>query len=104
MKYGGCEKEYIGETARTLGVRFKEHTNGKHNNSTITEHTSITGHKYAMTDVKVLVKEDSDFKRKVKEAIVIHKNKPALNRDRGHEIPHILLQLMSCDCSGHVMK
>ena len=33
-------KEYIGETGRTLGVRFKEHTDGKHPSSAITEHTS----------------------------------------------------------------
>ena len=33
-----CEKEYIGETSRTLGVRFKEDTDGKHPNSAITEH------------------------------------------------------------------
>ena len=73
MKCGGCEKEYIGERARTHGVRFKEDTDGKHPNSAIMEHISITGHKYTLTDVKVLVKEDSDFKRNVKEAIAIHK-------------------------------
>ena len=38
VKCGGCEKEYIGETVpcRTLGVRFKEHTDSKHPNSAIT--------------------------------------------------------------------
>ena len=75
VKCGGCEKEYIGETARTLGVRFKEHTDGKHPNSAVTAHTSTTGHKYSLADVKVLVREDSDLKRKVKEAIAIHKKK-----------------------------
>ena len=49
MKCGGCENEYIGETARTLGVRFREHTDGKHPNFSITEHPSITGHKYKYT-------------------------------------------------------
>ena len=58
MKNGGCEKEYIGKTARTLGVGFKEHTNGKHLNSAITEHTFTTGHKYTLADVNVLVKEN----------------------------------------------
>ena len=42
VKCGGCEKEYmyISETA--------------------------TGHKYTLADVTVLVREDSDFKRKEK--------------------------------------
>ena len=53
-----------------------------------------------LADMKVLVKDDSDFKRKVKEANAIYKNRPALNRDRGHKIPPILLQLVSCDCTG----
>ena len=104
VKCGRCRMEYIGETARTLRVRFKKHIDSKHPKSAITEHTSITGHKYTLADVKVLVKEDNDFKKKVKEAIAIHKNKPVLNRDRCHEIPLILLQLMSCDQSGHVTK
>ena len=77
-------------------------TNVKHPNSAITEHTSTTGHKYTLADVKVLVKEDCDFKRKVKETIAIHKNKLALNRHRGHKIPPILLKLVSWDHSGHV--
>ena len=60
MKCGECA-EYIGKTARTLGMRFKEHTEGKHPNPAITEHTSNTGHKYTLAYVKVLVREDCDF-------------------------------------------
>ena len=105
MKCGGCEKKYNGKTARTIGVMmFKEHTDAKHPNSAVTECTSITGLKYILTDVNVLLKEDSDFKRQVKEAIAIHKNQAALMRDRDHKIPMVLLQLLSCDHSGHVMK
>ena len=103
MKCGGCE-EYIGGTARTLGTRLKEYIDGKYHNSAVTEHTSSTGHKYTLADVNVLVREDSDFKRKVKEAIAIHKRQQALKRDIGHEIPPILLKLVSCDQSGHVME
>ena len=68
------------------GVRFKKHTDDKHPNSPITEHTSNTGHKYTWADVKVFVKEDSGFKRTVKEAIVIHVKKPAHNRNWGQKI------------------
>ena len=86
VKCGGCEKEYIGETA-TLGVTFREHTGGKHPNSAITKHTATTGHKYTLDNVKVLIREENGFKRKVKEAISIHKSQPSVNRDRGHKIP-----------------
>ena len=37
VKCGGCEKEYIGETPKILGVRFKEHTDGTHLNSATSE-------------------------------------------------------------------
>ena len=78
MKCGGCDKEYIGEAAMTLGVWFKEHTDDKHPNPAVTEHTATTGHKYTFADVKVLVKEDGEFKRNVRE-VAIQKNKPDLN-------------------------
>ena len=41
---------YIGETARMLGTRFREHTDGKHSDSAIAEHTSPTGHRYTLDD------------------------------------------------------
>ena len=49
-----------------------------------------------------LVPVQNGFKRKVNETIATPKNKPALNRDRGHEIPPILFQCVSRDHSGHV--
>ena len=70
IKCKSCEKEYIGETARSLGTRFKEHTDGKHPNSAVNEHTQDTGHLYTLQDVKVLKREERWFPRKVREAIV----------------------------------
>ena len=46
----------------------------KHTDSTVTKHISTTGNKYILANVKMLVKEDIDFKRNVKEVIAIHKN------------------------------
>ena len=97
-----CQNEYIGETARTLGTRFKEHTDGKHPNSAIQEHIAKTGHQATIEDIKIISKEDKDFQRKIREAVTIHQRKPNLNRDRGQEIPPILLQLVSRDQRGHV--
>ena len=97
VRCSGCNKEYIGETARILSTRFREHTDCKNLNSAITEHTSTTSHCYPMDDTKILVREDMWFPRKIREALHIHKRPPALNRDPNHEIPPILLQLL-----GHV--
>ena len=85
IKCNGYEIEYNEETARTLVVRFKEHTVDMHPNSTITKHTSTMGHKYTLANKTVLVKKDSEVKRKVTEAITIHKKKSSLSRDRGHK-------------------
>ena len=56
---------YIDETARMLGTRFREHTDGKHPNSAIEEHTSSTSHHYTLVDTKILVKEGKWFQRKI---------------------------------------
>ena len=95
VKCEDCEKEYVGETARTLGKRFKEHTDGNHN-SAISEHFENTGHHTSLDSVRILAQEEKWWPRKIKEAIQIHKRRPALNRDQGVEIPPpILLQLVA---------
>ena len=67
----------------------REHTDGNHPSSAITEqsqHTTKTGHKYSFEDMFVLAREGKAFSRKVREAIAIQKKRPALNRDRGLEL------------------
>ena len=91
VKYCECDQEYIGDTARMLGTRFQEHTDGKLPNSTIVEHTLSTGHRYTLDNTKILIRDKKWLPRKIKEALHIHTRYPALNRDRGHKIPPILL-------------
>ena len=79
-KCSECDQEYIGETARMLGTRFGEHTDGKHLNSAIAEHISSTDHRGTLDDTKNLVREKW-FPRKSQEALHIHKRSPALNQD-----------------------
>ena len=100
MKCDDCDKEYIGETGRTVGIRHKEHTDGKHN-SAIHDHMKATGHLCSMDNVKVLDREDNYWARKYRESIHIHKRRPALNRDRGIEIPTIMLKLVTPRARAH---
>jgi len=90
-----CSSRYVGETARALRTRFKEHTN-----SAIWQHVNETKHSFTLEEVKILDKEPKDLKRKIREALHIHRDRPDLNRDAGREIPANLLQLASRDLHG----
>ena len=92
-----CVKDYIGETGRSLGTRFKEHTNRQGVNSAVKEHLSNTGHKCTIDNVKILSKEDNWHKRKIREAIQIARHSPSLNRDRGLDLPPVYSSLLSHD-------
>ena len=83
IKCGDCDNHYVGETARSLETRFKEHTDGKHLSSAVCEHMNNTGHKVHFEDVKVLAQEDKTIPRKIREALKIHQHQPTINRDQG---------------------
>ncbi len=88
-----CEDFYIGETSRSLGKRFEEHSKSDRE-SAVLEHIKRLGHKLSFDDVRVLASESNYSARKIKEALEIHKSNPTLNRDQGVEIPPVLLQLL----------
>ena len=46
-------------------VDVEEHTDGKHPNSAIMEHTSTNDHRYTMDDITILVRENKWFSRKI---------------------------------------
>ena len=48
VKCSDCDKEYISEMGTTLGMRFRELTDGKHPNSAIMKQTSTTSYRYTM--------------------------------------------------------
>ena len=52
-----CDEEYIGESARTFGERFKEHL--KHP-SPIFDHNTITGHDTTINNFSVVGREDNN--------------------------------------------
>ena len=72
-----CGEEYIGETSRTFGERFKEHWK---DTSPIFNHSCITGHTMTQDNFQIIGREDHGIARTAKESIYIRVNNPTLNR------------------------
>ena len=82
-----CDEEYIGESVRNFGERFKEHLKAP---SPIHDHINISGHTVPIEDFSILAREDQNLLRITKEAIYIRANNPSLNRNVGKfHLPHI---------------
>ena len=82
-----CDEEYIGESARTFGERFKEHLKCP---SPIYDHSNITGHNTTLDNFSIVGREDQNLMRLIKEAIYIRVNNPSLNKNIGkYHLPHI---------------
>ena len=89
-----CEN-YVGEMARALAVRVKEHARTTGTKTAVGEHLEEKGHTINTEKTKIIYKEDNTIKRKVKEAIKIIKRQPTLNKDPGYELPPIYHHLVS---------
>ena len=63
-----CDEEYIGESTRTFGERFKEHLKAP---SSIYEHSNITGNHTSMEDFSIMGRESQNLIRTIKEAIFL---------------------------------
>ena len=50
-----CDEEYIGESSRNFGERFKEHQKAP---SPIFDHYTITGHNIKLENFSIVGKED----------------------------------------------
>ena len=82
-----CDDEYIGESSRTFGGRFKEHLKAS---SPIHDHQNITGHDITIDNFSIVGREDQNLIRAIKEAIYIRVNNPSLNNNIGkYHLPHI---------------
>ena len=80
-------EEYIGETARTLGERCKEHLKQP---SPIHVHIQQTGHNTTETSFNIIGREDQGLARTIKESIYIRVNNPTLNQNIGkYNLSHI---------------
>ena len=82
-----CDDEYIGETSRTFGERFKEHLKDP---STTHHHSNNTGHPTSQDNFQIIGREGHGLARSIKESIFIMVNNPTLNRIIGKfNLPHI---------------
>ena len=75
-----CDDEYIKETSRTFGERFKEHLKEP---SPIHHHSINTGHPTTQHNLQIIGREDHGIARAIKESIYIRVNNPTLNRNIG---------------------
>ena len=76
----GCDDEYIGETSRTFGERYKEHLKAP---SAIHHHSSQTGHTTNQNNFQIIGREGKNLARNIKESIYIRVNNPSLNNNIG---------------------
>ena len=82
-----CDDEYVGESSRTFGERFKEHLKAP---SPIYNHQNITGHDTTIENFSIVGREDQNFIRAIKEVIYVMVNNPSLSRNIGKcHLPHI---------------
>ena len=82
-----CDDEYIGETSRTFGERYKEHLKAP---SAIHDHSSQTGHPTSHNNFHIIGREGHNLARNIKESIYIRVNIPTLNNNLGKfNLPHI---------------
>ena len=82
-----CDEEYIGETARTFGERYKEHLKAP---SPIYDHYNISGHNITLNNFSIVGREEQNLSRLIKESMFIRVNNPSLNKNIGkYHLPHI---------------
>ena len=76
----GRDDEYIGETSRTFGERYKEHLKAP---SAIHHHSTLTGHTTNHNNFQIIGREGHNLARNIKESIYIRVNNPSLNNNIG---------------------
>ena len=82
-----CDEEYIGESGRTFGERYKEHLKAP---SPIFLHQNSSGHETTLSNFKIIGREENSLARTIKESMYIRVNNPTLNRNIGkYNLPNI---------------
>ena len=76
----GCDDEYIGETSRAFGERYKEHLKDL---SPIHQQSNQTSHPTSHNNFQIIEREGHNLARNIKESIFIRVNNPTLNNNIG---------------------
>ena len=83
----GCDDEYIEETSRTFGERYKEYLKAP---SAIHYHSSQTGHSTSHNNFQIIGREGHNLARNIKESIYMRVNNPNLNNNMcKFSLPHM---------------
>ena len=103
FQYGDvtCDDEYIGETSRAFGERFKEHLKEP---SPIHHHSINTGHPTTQYNFQIIGREGHNIARTIKEFIYIRVNNPTLNRNIGKYNLHHILDRVLLNIPGPKIK
>ena len=95
LQCGDCDSTYVGETARALDARIKEHSSIKRATLTaVAEHCKEHEHSFTWENISVLAREDNTNRRRIREALEIQQSSASLNRDTGLTLPKIYLPLL----------
>ena len=92
IKCKDCEAEYIGETARRLGTRLKEHRKSVTEvdlKSAVSEHSRDAQHHIDWDATRIIDQENNLLRRKIREAIHIRREHPSMNRDQGYQLASV---------------
>ena len=82
-----CVEEYIAESSRAFGERFKELQKAP---SSIYDHFNTTCHNITIDNFSIVGREDWNLNRTIKETLYTKVNNPSLNRNIGkYHLPHI---------------
>ena len=86
-RFCNCDVEYIEETSRTFGEKYKEYLKDP---SPIHQHSNPTDHPTSHNNFQIIGREGHYIARNIKESIFIRLNNPTLNRNIGKfNLPHI---------------
>ena len=96
-----CDDEYISESSRTFGERFKEHLKAP---SLLFDHFNTTGQQVSIENFSIVGREEQNLMRAIKEALYIRVNNPSPNRNIGkYHLPHIWDEVLF-NTSEHKLK
>ena len=96
-----CDDEYIGETSRTFGERFKEHLKEP---CPLHNHSINKGHPTTQDNFQMIGREDHGNARTIKESNYIRANNLILNRNIGKFNLHHICDRVLLNTPGLKMK